>query len=348
MPDEIDRRTVLIGGVAVVAGCSSGDGVSPELPWTDDGIAARVPEDEMQKQYDPIHLTADTVIQPNSTGGVNSVALKNPDGRAMELLEVRFNVYSESLVSVNAGVFGLGITGATMGCKLDLGGNELTNGYVPVWNFGPGRYDWAEPNRAQYKWTSLTFIWKLARPLYIPAGQIVVPSFYHFGLVNAPLNVRINYACRQFKPGAPKPKSVILPYVAAYKSKSFDLGSVQDTDQSAETDLFNKFAQPLNIEHFTGRFNLFNSTTNENLYTGVGCADLGNVRMTNSNGAPIIYRNAIFNDVFTPQTRAIEVKHKLDPGAFYTVFITKTTGSGGGAGYLGQYFVGMTGWREIK
>lgn len=302
-----------------------------------------------QQPVAPIHLSSAVQLQAGTSGGVPSAALKNPMGADMEVLEIKFEVSGSIADNINQGV----PYGGSIGCELRLGDFKLTNGSVPVWCFGR-----AENISAESKFdiadglTYSAFSWRLPRPLFVPAGAVIVPKFNHFGYVPVTLNVRIGYSARSV---VKAPKSICLPWVASYQSKVFNPISDASTDQSQEQNLINDTDKVVRLQRFVGRFQwIAPDGTTSDLDPATACARYLTMRMMDSYGRPVVRTYTPFNSVFSPVTRSWELEElgaQLDPGAFYRVFLKKAAmtmanpGVSWGLGQL-QAFVSMVGWRE--
>lgn len=298
----------------------------------------------------PIHLTATTSLASNTTGGVNTVALKNPMGGAMEVHEIKFQV-TGPLSQTNANVFG-GIIAA----KLDIGSHPLTNGYVPIWSLGRSLGLGAENLIRNVNNAISEFSWRLARPLYVPADAVITPTFQHRGLITNSLSVRVSYVGRSFNRRGPLPQKVYIPYASAYVSKNFSIDSA-DTDESTELELINPFDSPLFIQRFTGRCQFYwndgsanNYATDSQMGSIVSGGQLMTVRMVDSNGRPIIRNFTVFYTAFPQPTRSWELDGKavMDPQSYYRVFTRKSAPTAAlNIPATTQIFVGCVGWREI-
>ncbi len=326
------------------------------LPWGPNALAPRQPREVIipsrdrskiyteQPSASPVHLSASTVMRSGTTGGVPAAALKNPMGQDMELLEIKFELSGFQDSSAHA------IWGGTISAELVMGGHKITNGSIPVWNFSR-----AENLEGEYKsdtTDNLSFVsysWRLPRPLFVPAGAVVTPTFSHNGLVPAAINVRVGYSARTvFK----KPKVIYLPWVAKYASKAFNPVENAGVDNSTELDLVNSNAEVLHLQRFVGR-TLFIGDNGivfgESRPASVGSQYL-KMRMTDSYGRPIVRDFTTFRDVFGALTRSWEMDNgcELDPEAFYKVELRKdvmviSAATGGSL----QAFVSMIGWREM-
>lgn len=313
----------------------------------------------IQLPSDPIHLTATATVPSNSTTGVNAAALKNPMGGAMEIHQIKWELQIPSASVTFTG----SVTGGVIGCKLEMGGHPLTNGFIPVWSF-------VKPNSildeilmntgATAAGQVSVFTWNLARPLYVPPGVTVTPAFQHRGLFQAAVNVRISYGGRSFRAKTAAPKKVNVPYASVYISKNFDANAA-DTDQSTELDIINPFDTPLKLQRLTGRCQFQDSNRGGNLYIDEGYngatsgptpgEEMLSVRIFDSNGRPIVRNATIFRSVFSTITRSWEMDNGavMDPESYYRVLLTKAAPLAGASSdpVFCQAFVGAVGWREI-
>lgn len=276
----------------------------------------------------PTVLTAETTIS-QSTQRPSQLALMNPSGEALKIHEIRF-----TLKDTTARAFS--ITGGTIGCKLDLGSVALTKGFIPVWNFGRVlSYDQDLNNQ---------FTWRLAHPIYVPAGGVLLPNFQSFGQVYTPITARITYFGVSVTEQLPK--RVFLPWVSAYVGKAFPYDTA-GTDASNETDLLNPFDQDLVISRLVGRFNIFNADSTVNL-SRVG-GQLLSVRAALSNGDPLVRTETPFVQVFGEEGRAWEQRNTiLKPKQYFQLYVTKLAASNETSpGSTLQPYVSMVGYRTM-
>lgn len=303
----------------------------------------------------PMHLTASATVQPNSSGGVNAVALKNPTGQPMEILEIKFSLFCTITNAGNAG--------GTIGCKLDMGNFSMTNGFVPVALFGRMENQIAEENLGDSGSGASPgtviggyqneFVWRLPHPLYVPADSVLIPQFQHRGLINNEVIVRISYSARSIAPGAAPPKKLAIPYAAFYAAKLID-AAVVGTDNSFETDLVNPFDEPIIIQRFGGRIffiqNAFGSTFAQEATDLAGDQAGANytVRMQDSFGRNLIQNFIPFRTAFSGVTRTWEVDRAvMDPKSYYMAYIQKATTYGGTAGLGTQAQISLIGHRVV-
>lgn len=291
----------------------------------------------------PILLSAEVSLASKAQGvAPNTIALKNPNVRfPMEIHEISFDLRSDGV-----------ITGGAVACDLALGTIPLTNGYVPVWCFGRSRQTNREIGYGGNSATYFTGTWKLAKPLYIPPGGVVQPTFQHRGLVVDAINARITYRGQVLRAGA-RPPRTFAPYACAYSSKPFDVDAA-DTDASRETDLANPFSQPIFIQHMIGRMSVdINATSQKSEITDPAiAARLLQVRIIDSAGRPIVRDLSYFAQVFAKQTRAWDMNGaKIDGGEFYNVFLNKLEPPNDAAVTAATRYaladISLVGWREI-
>lgn len=316
-------------------------------------LARRMPE-ENQFRYplsSPLHLTATTTLGSSSSGGVNSISLKNPLGYAMEILGMKWQLRAPGNTEDTPNILG-----GIIGCKLDLGKWAITSGFVPVWNFGRTenltnevQFNVVDPDAG----SAQEYNWRLPRPLYVPAGAVLIPTFQHRGLIADPITIRISYEARSISPNAQTPKTIALPYVASYISSTFT-GNEAGEAASVETDLVNPFQDPLILQRFIGRLQIFDAETLEaaeaNLAERVGHRLLY-VKMRDMNGRDLIRNYTPFRMAFDSLTRSWEMEHgeQMDPESFYSVLLRKdaATFNPYTENYLIQAFISMVGWRNV-
>lgn len=274
------------------------------------------------KSLDPIHLTATVTIQPGTNGGVNTISLQNPLGLPMELLEIKWMVSSDPGVTVNGGA---------IECALNLASIPVSQGFVPIWNYGPCRNEIQEQvdvlaDQVYYP----IYDWKLKHPLFIPGGACLQPTFKHRGLVQYPITVRIDYSCRTLPRNYIPPKKIKIPYVSGWVAKAFQMigddATDIDTDVSQETDINNRWDHPVQVHEWTGRCDFFitsdetHNETNEN-----GSGRIG-VQIKDSRGEVTVGRilPVPFRTLFSRVTRSWEVDYPMPAHLWYRVQLTRT------------------------
>lgn len=313
---------------------------------------------------DPIHLTGSvTGLSAGSAGaGVNVKALRNPGPGAMEVWGLKFRLRSSQV-----------ITGALVGCRLDLGDFQLTNGYIPVYAFGRAenlvaeqQSDGANPPAAAYA----TYIARLSRPIYVPAGATIRPQLQHRGLTSATVDVHVSAFGRQLPKNAPLPQKLVLPFWAGYTCKTFTLGTV-DSDNSSESDLANPFDVPMLMDRFVGRIGYYSGgqfvfstsmaemeNSNFGFTTNINTPNIGDAlgqittSIVDSNGYPVVKKLTPFRLLFDAETRSWPLSgYTLPPNSYYLVSMSNAawivSNPFTGTNVFAQPYISMLGWREV-
>lgn len=335
----------------------------------------------------PLALHAEVELEPNESSEPNTIALVNPHDEPWEVHEVKFSVRPKIVIGTGDLLQIAQASGALLSCALDAGGEPMTNGLVPVWSFGPSyepdmeyvqAFNWGRPAVLSQLlpwwevWVESYYRWRFDHPLYLKPGQSVVPAFKHTGLTNQAIVAGITVSGRRLL-NAPTPRTIKIPYAAAWQSKFYDAVTTADAEEeSPETALRNRFDTPLTVERFIGRINQRAQTQEDQ--GGTGAADrfqaiaeafegpwansLFKVRQFDSKGNAIVRERAGFRSVYGWRTRAWHCQHALPAGAYHKVLLTKKTVSG-----LSLYAsanpnkvvslqaaaqVSMIGWREVK
>lgn len=279
----------------------------------------------------PIVLSAEATVPSQTTQRPPQLALMNPTGEAFKIHEIRFSLKNSEAV---AGA----ISGATVGCKLELGKIALTENFVPVWNFGRvTSYDQDLNNQ---------FSWKLAHPLFVPAAGILTPNFQNFGQVSTSITTRISFFATPVESSAPLPNRIFLPWVSAYIGKAMAYEDA-DSDSSRETDLLNPFNDDLRISRLIGRFNIFNASSSTNGGNGTG-SQLLSTRISLSNGDPLVRTATPFQQIFGEDGRSWEQRNTvLRSKQYFQVYIDKLATTDAAVGCSIQPYVSLVGYREM-
>lgn len=370
------NRREFVAGALVLAGCGAGvvNDAGPEVegaPNVDSGEqyygqGDTLPgEDEMSNSLDdaadPVILFTTCVVEAGGNGSPDVAKLTNPDHLPMEILEIRFRIYptDTSVGSYSA------ITGMAIGVKMDLGSIPVVDADFPISLFGSVRdsYEFGQSELTPSRAIPMTFAWRLAHPLYVPAGATLAPSFTHLGQSAFPVNVDVVYIAR-LATGA-KPAVVRVPWVTKYTSKSFDISQAApaDKDSSNSLDIANPFSVPLFLSRLVGRVSIFQ---NEATSSSVGRSDnvvyedpmqfrnrLAKMTVRSSRGADIIRTPTAIGTVFPANWRAWETpgEWQIQPGEFYNVKLTSVVVPDvfATSAYVSraQVSVGLVGYREV-
>lgn len=276
----------------------------------------------------PLVLSAEATVPSQTTQRPPQLALMNPTGEAFKIHEIRWSLKASTPR----------LTGSAVACKLDLGQVAVTNGFVPLWNFGRViSYD--QDLGCEYSW-------RLQHPLYVPKGGTLMCDFQNRGQFSTPIDVRISYFATAIPDEQRMPSKVLLPYVSAYIGKPFNYTSA-DSDTSKENTLQNPFDVDLKISRLVGRINVNFAANTENY--SIWGSHLLSTRVTLSNGDPLVRTATPFQQVFGDEGRAWEQRGTiLKPKQYLQVFIDKAASTESGTeGSFIQPYVSLVGFYEL-
>lgn len=311
------------------------------------------------QDFTPIHVYADASLQANSQVAVNAQALQNPLGGPMEIHEIRFKITADlpySVLDVTNPV--TGDMGALIGVKMDLGTIEITNGFVPAWALGMDEDQYASvqvreiPPSGELIRDSSYYRWRLPKPLYVPAGTTVVPQFQHRGFSSVPVQIGIGYSGRALPGNAPPPSTNFVPWITSYYSKAFELRTAQsDFDQSAATDLFNKWDQPVMLQRLGIHCPIIDLAAGSwyEWTINVGSFyDYIQARIVDSGGLPIVRKYTPLGQIVNAMNRTWEMSGAaMPPGTFWNVFLRcDPTFDDPGKTLIAQPQMALTGYRK--
>jgi hypothetical protein len=289
----------------------------------------------------PIHLYGSVTVTPNSSAAVNGVALKNPNPGPMLINEIKFMISGASLALQS-------MSGGGLRCRLDMGKIPLSNGSIPLWLYGRVENLTQEGNSR-----FMTFKWKLPRPIFVPSGAAIIPTFYHAGIPgDTPVVASVAYGGRAFGPDF-SPRKIYLPYVAGYTTKIFDIDE-STADTSSETDLVNQFDTPLVVDRITGRIDSLTTNNTQDDYVAnlyPAAVELVTLRMWDSLGNSIVRSYTPLYTVCHGVMRSWQLDGKvtLPPGAYYIAdFLKNAPGYTTNSGNRLQAGIAINAWREVS
>jgi hypothetical protein len=315
-----------------------------------------------QQASSPLRLTASAYLAPQSQTSPNAIALKNPMGMPTEIHSISWQLFAPGYDDKFPAPLG-----GVIGCKLDMGNHKFTNGFVPIHLFGRetnlvdaqqvDQLDVVNPYVTEEAITNSTtcfYTWVLPKPLYVPAGAVLTPSFQHFGAIPYPVNVFISASARSLPFDAVPPKTISLPWVASWMSQGYVAGTGTGSERSLETDLQNPFDKKVKLQRFGGRV-MVTDTLGDNPITDYSFPQIAAsqfmVRMTDSFGRPIIRDLTSMAQAFATPSRGWELSNgtSMDPESYYIVYLTK--GLGGfedhsPANINCQAQISLVGWRD--
>lgn len=303
----------------------------------------------------PLALRAEVELAANGAGTPKAVALINPTGEPWEIHEVKFSVRRKTDATLRQNS-----SGGIVLCRMTWMGKPVTQGLVPLWNFGLAKrlgFEIAVP--FQYLPIQETpsvfqgarscdayYSWKLDHPLYIPPGGILQPEFQHAGMVPETYRVGVLYSGRVLK-DQPLPKKVKVPFVSCWRSNFFEALLETGTDQSPPSQLVNEFDHDLTIERFIGRVCQTSSYTAaevagavagalvDDLEDGLFATELFRIRNHLDSVGNIIVRGyeggsgPPLRAVYGPKGRAWQQRHVLPPTVGHRLFLQKLAAPAG-------------------
>jgi hypothetical protein len=248
--------------------------------------------------------------------------------------------------------------GDAIRAKLVYRNNPLTNGFVPV-NLFCRADNWVA-NTPQILQSGLTvhstYTWRFPAPLWLPPNVPLTIQIQHQNdftvAVAAPAqDVDVTFRGYLDETGVP-PEFIDIPYATAFlgKVQSNVVGATTGleppvAEQSAQTDLFNPFTEPLNVARLQYEISI-SSHGNE----GAGGANANfaptdatsaedqtsqllagqnyaldrryvNFKMTSSSGRSLIRDFTPIGAVISSNNRSLDTRSVLAPGNYYVAFL---------------------------
>ncbi len=290
-------------------------------------------------------------ITPPAGGGsfglADTTLLENPFGNPMWIDEIRIRLPNSTGDSAATGWSNLAL-------ELKLGNLNLTKGYVPLSLFGKV----LNSDALSEEYPGM-FVWKLPKPLFIPAREFLRPTMYLTPYTGAPATtITIAYVCRPLPKGTPTPSTLQLPWVSYFTPPVIATGSEDRSDESTPADLYNPWDEDLHVQRFLGRLMIQGSADEEqgrmalasaqvNLETGI--VEYGTLVSAQDSYNNILIRDRTpFAHVFDSIDRAWTVNCLLPPKGFYLFSVDRLWDAYGGATANATVGISMVGWREVN
>ena len=321
----------------------------------------------------PVVVSDTLTLEEGDTKQFDSQALSNIFSSPMVIDEVRVQIVAP--LDLQVGNFG-----GSVRLKLSLGRYALSSVFIPVGclgtSFGGGELgtngfdpQLFSPESIYGGFTEVNstgfFRWKLPRPLLCPIGMPLeaIVSRQIEGLSNVfpgadPLTVNLSYAGRvTTQPLPPGDITAPIPYVGLYENV-FTSASVSISNQ---TDLYNPFQGPLNVQRLIGRWqNIYlDSSVETDSWIGLDQRELGgseailfpSTQVKTFSGFYITNGFIPGQALFDADTRSLPMNILLDRGEGLEVTIDATAGiptTGAQPSPTGSNtsFVTMIGWRN--
>jgi hypothetical protein len=303
----------------------------------------------------PFHLTAGLTLRSGAVASPNLQSLRAPNGQGLLIEEVTFEI-GYFLSDGNPYMGSTMNMGSLIGCQMQLGAEPLTAGFVPLAMFGPTLSTVSEYQTIDDDIGFLSiFTWRPPVPIYVPPGQLLEPTFVHFGLYNAVLQVKVSYSGI----AGQRPQQKALPYVMHWAADAFLANGTEVERVCNEKDLANPFNVPFHVKTVLGRvYGLFQDIAQAKQYLTEGGVDTATyphndiyvstkVQLLGSWGTPVVRDYTPWPQIFDPWTRQLEVAHEMPPESYYLAGVKG--GSIADAAYDGQGLarISLVGWREV-
>lgn len=291
--------------------------------------------------------------------------LNNPLKTPMWVDEIIFSIGSTSFKNSGGtypfSAWNTGLNyGGVISAKLFLDRTALTNGYVPLWNFGRAINTTSYSNVASTMLTDApqVFVWHLPKPLWMSPDAILTPTVKRTNEGSiANVTVRCTVLGRAINSSDPVPKTIDVPWVASWVGATRSMGT-DNTDQSEGQHLVNPFAVPLKVQRFIGRIK---ATTSDGTTTVTEAMSQGSdnnsdsaaysqwllVRMNDSRGRIVVRDYTPFGLLFNQVDRSWSVDALLNPREYYKVLLDEKFSNITGTDKLTPH-ISMVGYRTLE
>lgn len=260
--------------------------------------------------HTPVLLSAETTIASGSQNGLRNEALRNPFDVPIEIMEMRFHGSQTQVARLGNGNLGPPLAGNAVQIALELGGLKLTNGVVPMWNFGRAENPTGEvlPGTTSNGATPTfynEYDWKLARPVVIPPGMGISVTAVSTGLVLDPITFRASCLARVCGRKYSAKDPVRIPWIAPWISKQLQVG-LATTDTSRETDLITPAGRDMLLHWLTARMGVWDpsAAVNDDVSLPTMAYTLAQVKLRDSRGYPLVRNYTYWSTAFNQLVRA--------------------------------------------
>lgn len=297
--------------------------------------------------------------------GISPGGVKTPDVSGCFVNFYKYPIWIEDMVfdwdftipTRTAQTYGTPL-GDAIRASIKYRNNPMTNGFVPV-NLLARTENWPESTPqmlARGEAIHSTYIWRFACPLWLPPNVPLSIEMFHQNdfTVNVQAGAqRVDVSARGYlDESAEVPDYIDIPYATAFlgQVRSNVVGGTTGleppvTEQTAQTDLFNPFTEPLNVDRL--QYEIAVSSHGRDLVAAVNAnfaptdatsaqdqtAQLlagqnyaldrryVNIKMTSSSGRSLIKQFVPIGSVISSNSRCLDTKVVLDPGAYYIAFL---------------------------
>lgn len=283
----------------------------------------------------PIVVSSSVAILPGQTLTPPLEPLNAPFRSAMWIDEISFMMlWGDVDATPPTGAKSGGGIAPFLWARFNLGRVQLSEKYVPIWNYTPtydaqsemGYYDGFAPSSGDLN-ANEHFRWILPRPLFVAAGNVLVPSYQLLTKLNStltfassPITVRTTYRGRVAY--QKRPDHLDVPFVGIFTS-------IGDSPPliSTETDLRNPYDKQIDIQRLIGR--CYTARANSGTTRGAGGMSVPptiDVTLRDGDGYTIAQRTP-FDMTFDTQRSAMTFSGKLGPKSMYDFQMVPSSGT---------------------
>lgn len=287
----------------------------------------------------PVNLSASCSVLASNSATPSMDQLAYPFRKPILIEEIRWSISLASNIGGNFGAF--------VYARLSLGQMYLMRDPVPIWLLSPMLSEHEEEGDPDGFLTTeraySEYRWRLPQPLYVEAGQYLLPVLSRGADGLGTMLVQTTYIGRTVAPNQPRPRIIPVPYAASFVTDNNPSGNYQ---QSNERHLFNPFDKPIQMQRVTGRLQGLDTSQPVLLksLTPSTTTVLGSqmtMRMNDSWGGKMVNNFTGPGDVFDLARCAWTVDTEMPPKGMYLVeawnLATNT-----------RLHVGMVGTREER
>lgn len=269
----------------------------------------------------PIALNYQTTLAPGqSSRPSNQIHFKNPYRSPMWVDEFHFNIVANASTSLPPSVFGM---------RLKCNAQFVSDEFVPLVLLGP-HTDWAETGIYQTpfvnysKVTFYSFIWKLAKPMWVDElddltmelNWLTNEKALHAVATSANVTVTI---CGRATRSENRPKQRALPFNVVWTPELFEtLASAESYKISPDSALRNGRNTPATITRIMGDMRLSPTSTTSAVFLPTSNMLL-DVKLSHSLGYFLTSSFIPYYELFNNLSRELAVKFVLQPKEFLTV-----------------------------
>jgi hypothetical protein len=295
----------------------------------------------------PVVLSAAGSVAVGSNFTPDADELQNNFDRDIQIEELRFIT---AVRPANGGAAGMGALGGLVRTQIKMGRLDLTNGFIPIWLLGTRYQRMMESMVGTNNLSTWDYRrWKFAKPLVVPAGASLMPSFSFLTPTgnsalafpgNSPLWIWMAMVGRSLPNDFIRPARINVPYATAWLPRI-------NEQQSSDDALTNKLSSPLYVQRFIGRVavSLAGQPDAEVWFENDGPAPA--VKITGGNGYDAVGDFTPWRDVFQPARCSLEAGVTVEPREWFNAAVDSPPRVLGAGPYgIVMPMISMVGYRE--